>query len=272
MPNSVSFDRASDYYDATRGLPPEVSERVTDSILQLVGVTPATQFLEVGVGTGRIAIPIVKRGFTYTGIDISDNMLAKLRQNLADSSEHLTLLNADATNLPFPAASFDVVLTVHVLHLIPDWQRALAEIRRVLKPGGVYVYSHGSINAHPAEVPKERKRAEIDQQWREILSRYGYDPKPHGAKAEEVMAKLTAQGARLETVVVAQWPGDLTIAELLYRLEHRLYSNCWQIPEEIFRPAFGDLRAWVESHYRDLEQLAVDPAEFKVVLVRDWAS
>jgi ubiquinone/menaquinone biosynthesis C-methylase UbiE len=46
----------------------------------------------------------------------------------------------------------------------------LAEIRRVLKPGGIYLFSHGSINAQPHEVNLAQKRAEVEQQWKTILA------------------------------------------------------------------------------------------------------
>jgi ubiquinone/menaquinone biosynthesis C-methylase UbiE len=79
---TISFDRVSDIYDATRGLPPDVSEQVTNSILNLVSATPDTAFFESGIGTGRIALPIVQRGYSYTGIDISEKMLDELRRKL----------------------------------------------------------------------------------------------------------------------------------------------------------------------------------------------
>ena len=272
MTASVSFDRAADYYDATRGLPPSASEQVTNSILDIVAATPETQFLEVGIGTGRIALPIVKRGFTYTGVDISENMLNELRQKLAGESHQLTLLNADATNLPFEDASFDAILTVHVLHLIPDWRRALAEIRRVLKPGGIYLFSHGSINAQPHEVDVAQKRAEVDKQWKTILAGHGYELKNYGATGDEVVAELTAQGANLDVVVAARWKSNLTIAELLDRIENKLYSGCWQIPDDIFPLAIQDLRAWAQDHFGNLNHPLSDAAQFKLLVVRNWAA
>ena len=271
MATSVSFERASNYYDATRGLPLEVSQQVTNAILEIVAATPETRFLEVGVGTGRIALPIVERGFAYTGVDISENMLNELRQKLAGKSHRLVLLNADATDLPFENASFDVVLAVHVLHLIPDWRQALAAIRRVLKPGGVYLFSHGSINVEPCEEDVAQKRAEVNQQWKAILANYGYELKTYGAKADEVVAELTAQGAKLDTIVAARWKSDLTIAELLTRFENQLYSRCWQVPDDIFPRAIQDLRTWAQQYFSNLNAPLSDTAQFKLLVVRDWA-
>ena len=50
------------------------------------------------------------------------------------------IAQADATLLPFPTAQFDIILTAHVLHLIPPWREALREFRRVLVPGGSYLH------------------------------------------------------------------------------------------------------------------------------------
>ncbi len=66
MTSTISFDRVSDIYDATRGLPTGVSEQVTDAILNIVSPTAETKFFETGIGTGRIAVPIAKRGYSYT--------------------------------------------------------------------------------------------------------------------------------------------------------------------------------------------------------------
>lgn len=270
MSTSVSFDRVSDIYDATRGLPPEVSAQVTEYILNLVSATPETKFLEVGIGTGRIALPIVQRGFDYTGADISDNMLNELRRKLEGANHRLTLLNADATNLPFEDDSFDVVLTVHVLHLIPNWKQALAEIRRVLKPNGLYLYSHGRINLQPDDTDLSNLRSQLDQQWQTILTNYGYELKPYGANAEEVLAELAEQGATVEFAVAAQWQSNLTLQDWLNRYEKKQYSASWQVPDEIFSRSIPDLRQWAEQEYGSLDTPLSRDARFKLAVVR-WA-
>ncbi len=66
---TVSFDRVADIYDLTRGLPPDISERVTETILNIASPTLDTKFFEVGIGTGRIALPIIQRGYSYTGLE-----------------------------------------------------------------------------------------------------------------------------------------------------------------------------------------------------------
>ncbi|NJR66033.1 MAG: class I SAM-dependent methyltransferase [Leptolyngbyaceae cyanobacterium CRU_2_3] len=124
---SFSYDPIVSLYDASRSLPIEASQQITNCILDVVSATPETEFLEIGIGTGRIALSIIERGYAYTGVDISENMLNELRRKLAGIPNKLTLLQQDATALSFENDSFDCVLTVHVLHLIPDWRKALSE-------------------------------------------------------------------------------------------------------------------------------------------------
>src|SRR5207237_9534694 len=71
---SVAFDRAASFYDQTRTLSPEAAKRVTDLLSdELAGVERA---LEIGVGTGRIALPLVDAGVRLVGVDLSAPMLA----------------------------------------------------------------------------------------------------------------------------------------------------------------------------------------------------
>ena len=82
---SISFDRVAHAYDATRGYPPGIDQQIAKAIVDTVHATSETTFMEVGVGTGRIAFPLASLGHTYTGVDISENMVkqfaTKLLQN-----------------------------------------------------------------------------------------------------------------------------------------------------------------------------------------------
>ena len=70
-----SFDRIAAVYDATRQLPADIEESIVAGIARHTGASAATRFLEVGVGTGRIALPLVRRGHHLCGIDSATAMI-----------------------------------------------------------------------------------------------------------------------------------------------------------------------------------------------------
>ena len=265
---TVSFDRVSDIYDATRALPPGVSDQVTNTILNIVSPTPDTKFFETGIGTGRIALPIIQKGYSYTGIDISEKMLNELHSKIQGVNHQVTLEKADVTALPFADNSFDVAITVHVFHLVSAWQKALAEVQRVLKPGGLYLYSHGRMTA---ATDVTLGQLDFEQHWRDILASYGHQVTRFAATEEEVLDALREQGATLETVIPAKWRVDLTVGELLNRYENRIYSASWYIPEDIFPRAIQDLQEWSRQHFGSLDYDLSHEVKFKLTVVRNWA-
>jgi ubiquinone/menaquinone biosynthesis C-methylase UbiE len=95
----------------------------------------AGEVLEVAVGTGR-NLPFYPDGTRLTGVDWSPGMLAIARQRAADLGREADLRPGDAQALDFPDSSFDTVLCALGLCAIPDDRRAVAEMTRVLRPGG----------------------------------------------------------------------------------------------------------------------------------------
>ena len=91
--------------------------------------------LEVAVGTG-LNLAAYPNNITLTGIDWSDAMLDIARRRAAQLGRTATLQQADAHQLPFDDASFDTVICTFGLCAIPDHTRAVAEMARVLRPGG----------------------------------------------------------------------------------------------------------------------------------------
>ena len=123
-------------YDETRGTPPHVAAAVTDALLQTLRALAAhPHVLEVGIGTGRIAVPLAEAGVRITGIDISEKMLDVLRSKNAA----IDVMYAEAAHQPFRAKSFDAGLFVHILHLVPDVEATVRESARVVRPGGLLV-------------------------------------------------------------------------------------------------------------------------------------
>ena len=95
----------------------------------------AGRTLEVAAGTGR-NLPYYERHVALTAIDVSDQMLALAKQRAATLGREVNFQVADAQALPFDDASFDTVLATLALCSIPDDEAGVAEMARVLKPGG----------------------------------------------------------------------------------------------------------------------------------------
>ena len=102
------------------------------------------KILDVGTGPGIVANLISGMGYDVTGIDASERMLAKARENSATLHNSVELVLADAENLPFSEASFDAVVNRYVLWSLPDPKKALSEWHRVLRPGGRLVVVDGN--------------------------------------------------------------------------------------------------------------------------------
>ncbi len=80
--SSISFDRVAHAYDGTRGYPSGVEQQIAEGLERTARAMEQSVFLEIGVGTGRIAIPLASRGHDYTGVDISEKMLVQLEGKL----------------------------------------------------------------------------------------------------------------------------------------------------------------------------------------------
>jgi ubiquinone/menaquinone biosynthesis C-methylase UbiE len=99
--------------------------------------------LDLGCGTGRAIPQLVEAGWTVTGVDISNDQLVLARQHAGHLAEDFLL--ADAQRLPFEHGSFDAVLSILTHTDFDEPQLAFSEARRVLRPGGRFVY----LGVHP---------------------------------------------------------------------------------------------------------------------------
>jgi ubiquinone/menaquinone biosynthesis C-methylase UbiE len=105
--------------------------------------------LEIGTGVGTDARNIVRRGGLYQGINVDKGSVEITRKAFKVFGVAGDVKQCSATELCFPDASFDIVYSFGVIHHIPDAKSAIAEIARVLKPGGellIMIYNRSSIN------------------------------------------------------------------------------------------------------------------------------
>ena len=113
--------------------------RVLERIFTRINIDNIKNVLEIGCGVGHLAAYLNKNyEMNITGTDLDEEQI-KLAKKFHDISDTLSFYQANATHLPFEDEQFNMLLSFKVLHHIPDWERALNEINRVLKPNGIYI-------------------------------------------------------------------------------------------------------------------------------------
>lgn len=246
---SISFDRAAGYYDRTRALPDELMARVVDA---LVAELPRDgRCLEIGIGTGRIALPLVKQNVRIVGVDISREMLRRLVDNAAPSAPP-PLVQADASRLPFPNARFAAATAVHVMHLVPPWKEAAAELLRVVRPGGPIL-----VTGRPKALRESGGRADAwdERVYRRFFEEAGDPPWPPGMdglpQLDEHMRPL---GVTVRELPGLQVDVTSTINEVVDHLEAGYASACWTLDDKTRRHAASRARAWARSELGDLDE------------------
>lgn len=129
-----------------------LNEAVAERILEDLDLPSGSRFLDAGCGTGEHTIRIAGHGYPCVGVDISENVLRRAAKKVAASglAHRVSLVCHALEEIPFADASFDAVHCRGVLMHIPAWGRALANLCRVLKPGGRIVIlenNHNSVEA-----------------------------------------------------------------------------------------------------------------------------
>ena len=107
-----------------------------ERVWQALALRPGARVLDVGCGSGQWAVALARRGGEVTGVDLSPKMIARAERHAAEAGVTVRWQVGEAAGIPGPDAAHDAVLARVVLQLVPDVPAALAEFRRVLRPGG----------------------------------------------------------------------------------------------------------------------------------------
>ena len=120
-----------------------VADKWEAILQQTVTKAPGKRVLDIGTGTGQLAVYLARAGFEVTGVDIAENMVAQAGQYAASQNLDIRFRTGDAEHLDFEDNSFDAVVSRNLLWTLPHPENALKEWRRVLAPDGVLVLSDG---------------------------------------------------------------------------------------------------------------------------------
>lgn len=115
--------------------------KIMERVFEQLKLTDIQRVLEVGCGIGMASAHLAEKyGMTVTGTDYDPAQVALAKKKFPEN-ENLQFRTADAANLAFGDGEFDLALSLKVLHHIGNWEQALREISRVLRPGGIYFFN-----------------------------------------------------------------------------------------------------------------------------------
>lgn len=115
--------------------------RILNEVVDVVSQVKDGLILEVGVGSGRIALPLMKEiALQFVGLDLSREMLQIAQMKMSASKQKFNLLMGDAEYLPFRNNVFDAIICISVLHYFSSLKTSLVELSRALKKRGIFLY------------------------------------------------------------------------------------------------------------------------------------
>lgn len=231
---TTRWDKSAPGYDGqyAHGITTEVERKAWLKLLQGELGAPAKKVLDVGTGTGFLAIMAASLGHYCLGIDLSGEMLRMAREKAELCREWIAFDLGDAENLAYPDDTFDVVMSRHLLWTLPHPEKALGECYRVLKPGGKVIIINAAWSAFGLAnrlistmgkllIAIQERKNPWNSTYKKILG--GYLPLYDSVYPGKIKDLLNRTGFREVTVVDMT---EITLAEfaampLRYRLAYR---------------------------------------------------
>jgi ubiquinone/menaquinone biosynthesis C-methylase UbiE len=242
-PRTVSFDRVAAEYEETRFLPESIAIEMARFVS--FGLRPTDWILDAGIGTGRLGRALIREHPRTIGVDVSPVMMRRVVEGMAGDSGSPSLTLADLRALPFAGATFARILTVHVLHLIPDWRQALSEMWRVLAPEGELIFG-----------VEDRQPTEVREYFLRHAEERGLLPPRIGAHSAEVRTELERLGGEVNThrPEEMRWQREVPIRATLKALKQRTYSILWEMPEAAHQELVEATENFARERFGTLER------------------
>ena len=248
----LSFDRVAECYESSRYIPPAILEQVAEMIVADGRLTRESRVLDVAVGTGRFSRYLRRLSIPVVGVDISSGMLARA----AAQPDPPFLIRADVRALPLRTSSFDAALVVHLLHLIGDWKRVVAEIHRVLRPGApLYLGSEAGKHFATRSI-----YFQVAAEWK--LTR----PNLGAESFDAILDYLVQTGAEITRIDGERltWTARAQVREMMESLRGNPFSHLWHIPPDVHSLVIAEEERRVADVFPDPEQLEEVPASLMV--------
>ena len=261
---SLSFDGMIELYDETRVFDRRCFDSALDFLVERFPPEVFSNVFEPGIGTGRVAIPLAEKGYRITGIDISEWMLALLKKKLTQSRHTLDISfqKADATKLPFPDATFDMAIAVHLFYFIAKWKKAADEILRVVRDDGPVVLMHTGSGT---EIPF------LNERYKELCVEQGCLIREIGVKStREVVDYFRCFGCHAKWIRNRwQWTSRIQLDKALGYMKSRAYSFTTVAADDIHSMAIERLESELQHRFGSLTtEIEISNQVYLVVIMR----
>jgi SAM-dependent methyltransferase len=190
------------------------SQRLAPLFIDFAGVADGEKILDVGCGTGSLTFALARTAglSEIAAIDYSPVFVAEAARRNTDP--RISIRQADACALPFEDGQFDRALALLVLHFVPEAGKAVAEMRRVVRSGGVVA---ATVWDHLGGMPGMRMMvdtvAALGEAGRELRARYCFQP--------------MMQPGEMKRTFVEQGLVDVAEAELMIRMDYASFDDYW---------------------------------------------
>src|SRR2546422_1736116 len=228
-------------------------EQAFDEILRVLNPPPGTTFLDAGCGSCAHSVRLARRGFNVRAVDFSESALAMAEDyvNSKELQDQIILGRESLLELSFPDETFDYVLCWGVLMHIPEVERAVSELSRVIKPGGTLVVSEGNkasleaVGLRSLRRLLRREKAEVREKPEGLeywTAKSGDALVTRQANIRWLIKSFEAHGLTLTRRVAGQLSESYTrlSAQPLKQLVHVL-NNFWFQHVRWPGPAFGNI-------------------------------
>ena len=233
MAHVSRFDEIAPIYDETRGGDRRGDEYAAD--IDRLLPRGAGTVLEIGVGTGVVALGLRKRGRTVVGVDLSGPMLGRAFMRLG-----ATVARGDAQRLPVRTAGVLHAVAIWVIHDVADPDKLLQEAARVVEPGGNLIVSDTQV--HHRDDPIGRILGEMTDR----LHAHHRPVEPRGLSGEEILRRAAVHGFTGDVVRFERvWSSDPTYE--LDAIRNRAWSSLRRLDDDEYDRVAGPAIAALEA-------------------------
>jgi len=191
------------------------SRKLARLFIDFAGVTNGDSVLDVGCGTGSLTFALPQAADVREVVAIDYSLVFVEEAQPRNTDQRITITQGDACAIPFPDGTFDRAMALLVLHFVPEAEKAVAEMRRVVRPGGVVA---AGVWDHLGGMPGMRMMwdtlAAQDDEARRMRSLYCFQP--------------MMQPGEMRQTFIAQGFSDVEETELLIRMEYENFADYWE--------------------------------------------